>query len=207
MTGSIRSVRTAMLGATVALVAASPWIVAQEDEAATAHHAPYMYVIDSRVEPEVMSTWSKAVAATVEAHARHDDGFVWTAFRALTGGPEVDVRFAFPIHELGELDTRQSNRQIVIESLGADLGKRVLKGLDLETQSQDRIMALSSEVLYVVPFERFAELDGWPLEGEVLTEVYGEVEAARIEQAIHTITRTETRLWTLVPEMSRFPSR
>ena len=63
----------------------------------------------------------------------------------------------------------------------------------------------SDEVLWVIPFERFAEVDGWALDGQVLRDVYGDVEGNRLADALNAISTTTSRVWRLMPALSRLP--
>jgi hypothetical protein len=262
--------RTIRLALSMLLLLLVPLPAPAGDVDEHAGHEPFLFVIDARVEPPVAATWTTAVRRTAEAHAGHARGNVWAAYRSLTGGPDAEFRFVFPLRKLGDLDGWQSNRQILVEAFGNDLGKRVAKELDLDAESSDRILALSeqlsrpapgdvpaaprhvwaarvtiekgkmteyaavmrrvlkayekseggpywlayasaiggadNEILYLVPFERFAELDDWPLDGEALAEAYGETEAARLGEALSGIARSRSRIWRLAPGLSNLPA-
>ena len=231
-----------------------------------AENSPYLFVIDARVDAEVARLWSTALGKTAEAHALHESGNTWATFKKMTGGPEAEFRFVFPMQRLGDLDAWKSNRKIVTEALGNDLGRQVLRQLETGSASTDRILALSpelsrpepdrvarylwtirvkvdggkkveyaalmrrvkqahdrhergmhwlvygnavggdpDEVLWVMPFEKFAEIDGWALDDEVLRKVYGDDEANRLIDALNAISTTTERVWRLMPGLSRLP--
>lgn len=61
------------------------------------------------------------------------------------------------------------------------------------------------QVELYMPFDRFAELDGWPGTYQVLAARYGVDDAARIIEAMDAISETEGEIWNLVPDLSALP--
>ena len=113
-------------------------LAAAED---TSGPPPYAYFVQTEIESDHAGAWARAVTIAAEAHAGHEHGRTWAAYRKLTGGPDHSVRFFFGLSELGELDRWKSNREILIDALGAAEGRRVHLDLELGTQSTDRIIA------------------------------------------------------------------
>jgi hypothetical protein len=127
--------------ATVALALIASALAAEEPAA-----APYLFVIESEVQPADAGRWSAAVSATTLAHAEHPEGNTWTAYRRLTGGPNEAVFFFFPVGSLAEMDGWKSSRSLVIEHFGAAPGRRILADLELDLNDTDRLMALLPEL-------------------------------------------------------------
>jgi hypothetical protein len=91
----------------------------------------------------------------------------------------------------------------------AALAARVKKAHDQSNAGQnwrvfgDAIGGNGSRLTYYYSFDEFASLDEWPSQMEVLTETYGEKEAARLAAAIDSLAKTRTSLWTLEPDLSQ----
>jgi len=117
---------------------------------AAAQEAPsapqYFFVVDGQVEKPVFGSWTKAVASLVDAHDQHPDGANWAAYRELTGGPEIRVRFFRGFSMLADLDGWTSNRQILVDVLGPAGGGAVKDALTAGVKSSDRVMALVDEL-------------------------------------------------------------
>jgi len=117
-------------------------LFAAEPEAPPQH----VYLVESVISSEEGARWAAAVAETSKAHAGHDHGNSWVAYRMLTGGPDDTVWFFFGFNEMGELDDWKSNRRIVIETLGNEAGREVLADLQLEQPPTDRIISYRREM-------------------------------------------------------------
>ena len=90
----------------------------------------------------------------------------------------------------------------------ASLIKRIKRAHDAQqpgahwTAYADAIGGEPGRVELYFPFDRFAELDGWPGTTEALAARYGPDEAARIVEALDAISATTVELWSLVPALS-----
>ena len=70
----------------------------------------------------------------------------WAAYRALSGGPDSELNFFFPFTKLAELDDWQSTNRVLIDVLGKDEGRAVIRDLEREIGSSDRVVHFSSEL-------------------------------------------------------------
>ena len=245
----------------VVLIAVSSAAPAQQAAGAS----PYLFFAESEVQKTHIGTWTTAVATLVKAHDEHTKGITWSAYRELTGGPDVNVTFARGFSKLADLDAWTSNRRILVDVLGPVEGRAVREDLSTGVSTTDRVVALvedlsrpaveeakpnflwvatvrvadgkmteyaalakrvrrafdhhgsnlqwlcyanaiggeSSELIYLYPFDAFAEVDTWPSRREVLAAALGEGEGARLASALEAITETTTSLWKLEPELSR----
>jgi len=250
------------LALAVALIAVSSAVSAQEE---TTGASPYIFLAESEVQKTRIGTWTTAVASLIDAHNEHPKAITWSAYRELTGGPEVNVTFARGFSKLADLDAWTSNRRILVDVLGPVKGGAVREDLSTAVSTTDRVVALvedlsrpaaeeatpnflwvatvrvadakmteyaalakrvrrafdhhgsnvqwlcyanaiggeSSELIYLYPFDTFAEVDTWPSRREVLAAALGEGEGARLASALEAITETTTSLWKLEPELSR----
>lgn len=101
----------------------------------------FLFLLEATVGSADVAVWANAVSRMAKAHATHPDGNHWTAYRKTTGGPDMTVRFFFPLERLADLDEWKPNRRIVLEALGKDEGRTVLDDLQLEATSSDRIIS------------------------------------------------------------------
>jgi hypothetical protein len=102
---------------------------------------PYALLLQSEIAGDDAGAWAEAVSTAARAHAEHELGNSWTAYRRLTGGPDHAVWFFFGLDELAELDRWRPNREILIDALGPAEGREVLETLELGATSSDRIIA------------------------------------------------------------------
>ena len=126
----------------VVLIAVSSTVPAQE----SAGGSPYLFLAESEVQKTHIGTWTMAVAALVKAHDEHTKGTTWSAYRELTGGPDVNVTFAHGFGKLADLDEWTSNRSILVDALGAQRGAAVGDALTEGVNSSDRVLALVEEL-------------------------------------------------------------
>jgi hypothetical protein len=106
----------------------------------------HSYVVEMVVGHEEAARWASAVRETAAAHASHPDGQQWSAYRKLSGGPEETVWFVFSFDKMAEIDSWVSSRRIVIDTLGAEEGRRVLADLETDQPSTDRIISFKPEL-------------------------------------------------------------
>ena len=126
----------------VALIAVSGVVPAQEAAGAS----PYLLIAESEVQKTQIGTWTTAVATLVRAHDEHSKGITWSAYRELTGGPEVNVTFARGFEKLADLDDWASNRKILVDALGPMEGAAVKDALTAGVSSTDRVLAFVDEI-------------------------------------------------------------
>jgi hypothetical protein len=105
----------------------------------------FFFMITSQVYTADVGAWAEAMTQTAEAHASHPEGNAWVAYRQLTGGPDQLVRFLFPLYSLGEMDGWTSNRRILIDVLGREVGRDVAEQLELAA-STDRIISFNEQL-------------------------------------------------------------
>ena len=131
---------------TLALVLALASVsgLASAQEAAGA--PPYLLIVDGELEKTSIGPWSRAVAALIEAHDQHPGGRNWTAFRELTGGPDVGVTFFHGFSKLADLDGWTPNRKILVDVLGPAEGNAVKDALAGGMDSSDRLAAFVPEL-------------------------------------------------------------
>ena len=126
----------------VVLIAVSSAAPAQQAAGAS----PYLFFAESEVQKTHIGTWTTAVATLVKAHDEHTRGVTWSAYRELTGGPDVNVTFAHGFGKLADLDEWTSNRRILADALGAQQGGSVKDALTAGVNSSDRVLALVEEL-------------------------------------------------------------
>jgi len=132
-----------VIGAVFAVVIiASGAAVAQEAPGAP----PYFLVVEGEVDKAVVGPWSEAVVSLIEAHDAHPNPAMWAAFRELTGGPDLRVRFFHGFSRLADLDDWTSNRRILVEVLGPVEGGAISDVLARGVDSSDRVMTLVEDL-------------------------------------------------------------
>jgi len=134
----------------VVLIAVSGTVSAQETTGAS----PYLFLAESEVQKTRIGTWTAAVATLVRAHDEHPKAITWSAYRELTGGPDVNVTFAHSFDKLADLDDWASNRRILVDALGSREGAAVKNSLTAGVSSSDRVLALVEELSRPGPEER-----------------------------------------------------
>jgi len=126
----------------VVLIAVSSAVSAQE----TTGVSTYLYLAESEVPKTHIGTWTTAVATLVRAHDEHPQAITWSAYRELTGGPDVNVTFARAFDKLADLDEWASNRKILVDALGPLEGSAVKDALTAGVSSTDRVLTFVAEI-------------------------------------------------------------
>jgi len=135
--------KNALICTTLAALLLALPIAGQES---TAKPPAYFFMLESTVAQDDAGDWADAVALTAKAHAKHPKGNFWAAYSELTGGPDETVHFFFPLNRLGDLDEWQSNRKIINQSIGRDLGRIAISDLELASDSSERILSYSAKL-------------------------------------------------------------